>query len=281
MQNKTIRFKKIISRVLLYFCFIFMVSIIFFPFYWILISSFKTQSEIYMSPPTIFPQIFTVSNYVTAFVESDCFRYLLNSVFVSGMSTLVTSVVCVFAAYSLTRLEYKGKEIFLGLLASTQVFPLVVTIVPLYMLYQKINLYNTYTSLILTYSAICIPIAITLLLGYFNDLPKELEEAAKLDGCSRLQVLSKILFPIVKPGIAATAIYIFLNNWQEYLIAVSLIADKAKYTLTIGLSTFQLEHSVNWGALMAVSIVIATPAIIMFFFIEKYFVDSLAGAVKE
>lgn len=279
-MNKNRTFGRLISKILAYTFFLIMIVIILFPVYWIVVSSLKGQNEIYSIPPTFFPKQPMLENYFTAVYESDVLRSLGNSVFVSIVSMTLTIVVCVCAAYSITRLEYKGKKIYYGLIASTQVFPMVVTIVPLYLLFRRVNLYNTYTSLILTYTAVCTPIAFTLLLGYFKDLPKELEEAALIDGCGRIKSLIHILLPIAKSGIAATAIYVFLNCWQEYLVAVSLIGDKAKYTLTICLTTFQSEHAVNWGALMAVSVVIAAPAIVLFFFIEKYFVDSLAGAVK-
>lgn len=271
---------KIFSKVVSYCFFIIMLLIILFPIYWIVVSSLKGKTEIYAIPPAFLPQQPSLDNFVTAIVESDCLRSLGNSVFVSVVSMVLTILVSVCAAYSITRLEFRGKKIYYGLVASTQVFPMVVTIVPLYLLYRSINLYNTYTSLILTYTAICTPIAFTLLLGYFRDLPKELEESAMIDGCGRVRSLIYILLPIARPGIVATAIYVFLNCWQEYLVAVSLIGDRTKYTLTLCLTTFQSEHSVNWGALMAVSVMIAAPAVILFFFIEKYFVDSLAGAVK-
>lgn len=279
MENKE-KFARLLTKILAYVFFAAMLLIILFPVYWIIASSMKGKEEIYAIPPTFLPQHPSFDNFITAITESDCLRSLGNSVFVSTAAMILTIVVCVCAAYSITRLEFKGKKIYFGLIASTQVFPMVVTIVPLYLLFRRVSLYNTHASLILTYTAICTPIAFTLLLGYFRDLPKELEEAALIDGCGRLKCLLHILLPIAKPGIVATGIYIFLNCWQEYLVAVSLIGDRKLYTLTLCLTTFQTEHSVNWGALMAVSVVIAAPAVVLFFFIEKYFVDSLAGAVK-
>lgn len=269
------------GRVLMWLLFLIMVVILFFPFYWIVTSSFKDQSAIYAIPPQWFPLQPTFENYIFAFAESGALRYSLNSLFLAGTTMVLTIVISVCAVYPLTRMQFRGKGTFMALLASTQIFPMVVIIVPMYMMFQKVGLYNTHTSLIFTYTAMCIPIAIVLLMGHFRDLPREIEEAAIIDGCDRLQVLVRVILPISLPGIVSAGIYVFLTNWQEYLAAVSLLADRSKFTLTLGLAMFQTEHSTNWGALMATAVIIAVPAIVLFFAIEKYFIDSMVGSVKE
>lgn len=268
------------SRIIAYFFLLIMLLIILFPLYWIFVSALKSKAEMYAIPPTFIPETPILDNFVMAIWESGCLVSLANSVIVSLSTMVLTIAVCVLAAYAMTRLEFVGKKIYWAIIGSTQIFPIVVSIVPLYLLFRKLGLYNTRLSLILIYTAMCIPIAFTLLLGYFNDLPKELEEAAYIDGCGKMRSLFYVLLPVAKPGIVATGIYVFLNSWQEFLVAVSLIGDRAKFTLTLCLTMFQSEHSVNWGGLMAVSVIIVTPAVILFFFIEKYFVESLAGSVK-
>lgn len=280
MENRT-GWKKGFSRGIMWLLFIIMAVVIFFPFYWIVTSSLKPQDAIYAIPPQWYPYEPTIENYTFAIQESGVLWYSLNSIFVAGMTMLITIIICVMAVYPLTRMQFKGKKFFVGLLACTQVFPMVVIIVPLYMMYQRLGLYNTFTCLIITYVATTIPITIVLLTGYFRDLPREIEEAAIIDGCSRMQVLVKVVLPVSKSGIAAAAIYVFLTIWQEYLAAVSLLSSSSKYTLTVGLSMFQTEHSTNWGALMATAVVIAAPAIVLFFAIQKHFIDSLVGSVKE
>lgn len=270
-----------LKKISLYIAFIVLVLVVFFPAYWIIATSLKTQTEIYASPATLFPQNPTLENYRFAIEEGGVLRFSLNSIFTAGCTMLLTVAVAVLASYPLTRLAFRGKKLFFGLLASTQVFPVVITIVPLYMMYRQAQLYNSYLSLILTYTATCVPVAIVLMMGYFRDIPTELEEAASIDGCGRLRTLWRIILPISRPGIVASGIYIFLTNWQEYLVAVSLISDRAKYTLTLGLTLFQTVHSTNWGALMATAVILAVPAVILFLAIERQFIDGLAGAVKE
>lgn len=272
--------RKFLGKVLTYIFFVMMVVLILFPVYWLVVCSLKENSEIYATPPSFLPTHPTFDNFVGAFRDSDCLMSLLNSVFVSATSMIFTLLVSVCAAYAVTRMRFYGKKIYWTMIACTQVFPMVVAIVPLYLLYRKVGLYNTHTSLILTYTAMCVPIAFTLLIGYFNDLPQALEEAAMVDGCGRIRSMCYILVPVARSGIVATGIYVFLNCWQEFLVAVSLIGERSKYTLTLALTSFQSEHSVNWGGLMAVSVIIGLPAVIMFFFIQKYFVESLSGAVK-
>jgi len=270
-----------ISRIITYACAIFLIVIIFFPFYWIVSSSLKNQSAIFDMPPQMYPHEPTLENYTYAIMNSKILSYSVNSVILAGSTMIACIVISVMAVYPLTRMKFRGKKVFFGLLAITQVFPVVITIVPLYMMFQQTGLYNTRFSLIFTYTATCIPICTVLLMGYFRDIPREMEEASIIDGCNRMQTLLKVVLPISLPGIVASAIYVFLSIWQEYLAAVSLLSDSRKYPLTVGLTLFRSEHTTNWGALMATAVVIAAPAIVLFFAIEKHFIDSLAGSVKE
>ena len=270
-----------IHRLALYLLFAVLAIIIFFPFYWIIVTSLKPQTAIYSADMRLIPTHITLDNYRYALSESDVLRFSVNSLIVGCASMLLTVVLGVMAVYPLVRMNFKGKRFFYGLMASTQVFPLVVTILPLYMFFRRLNLYNTFTSLILLYTATGLPVCIVLLMGHFLDIPRELEDAAFIDGCSRLRCLVQIVMPVVTPAIVSTGIYVFLSNWQEYLAASSLIADRNKFTLTLGLTLFRTQHSTNWGALMATSVLLAVPAIVLFFVIEDYFIDSLAGSVKE
>lgn len=270
----------LLGRIGLYLVFALLIVIIFFPFYWIIVTSFRPETGFYADIRLI-PTSITLENYAKAIRESNVFQFSLNSLFVSGMSMLLTVVISVLAVYPLVRMDFRGKKLFYGLLASTQVFPVVITILPLYMFFRKLNLYNSFTSLILLYTATCLPTAIVLMMGHFRDVPQELEDAAFIDGCSRLRCLIQIVMPVVTPAVVAGGINVFLTNWQEYLAASSLIADRNKFTLTLGLNLFKTQHSTNWGALMATSVILAVPAIILFFLIEDYFIDSMAGSIKE
>lgn len=272
---------QVIRKALLYTLFLVVILLIFFPFYWIIATSLKDSSAIYAFPPEYIPKHPTLENYRFSIEESNILSFSWNSLWVGVVSMILTVIISTMAAYPLTRMVFRGKRLFLGLLASTQVFPVVVTIIPLYILFRSMGLYNSLASLVLLYTATCVPVAIVLLTGYFRDIPKELEEAAVIDGCGRFRSFIQIVLPVVRSGIVAAGIYVFLSNWQEYLAASSLIADRAKYTLTLGLTLFQSEHSTNWGALMATAVLLAIPAVILFFCIQNYFIDSLAGSIKE
>ncbi len=267
-------------RIGLYLIFAVLVVIIFFPFYWIIVTSLKPQTGIY-ADIRLLPTSVTLENYAYAIAQSNVFQFSLNSIIVSVASMVTTVTLSVMAVYPLVRMQFRGKKLFYGLMASTQVFPMVITILPLYMFFRKLNLYNSFTSLILLYTATGLPTCIVLLMGHFRDVPAELEDAAFIDGCSRLRCLLQIVLPVVTPAVVSGGIYVFLSNWQEYLAASSLIADRNKYTLTLGLTLFKTQHSTNWGALMATSVILAVPAIILFFLIEDYFIDSMAGSIKE
>lgn len=281
MKLKRHNFNWFAAKLAQYFCFAILALVIFFPFYWIIASSLKTENAIYAVPPELFPKHPTLENYLFSIADSGVLKFSVNSIFVGCSTMFLTIAISVMAVYPLTRMKFKGKKLFFGLLASTQVFPMIITIVPLYIMYRKAHIYNTFASLILTNTATCIPIAIVLLTGYFRDVPRAMEEAGVIDGCNRLRLLLNIIIPTSLPGIVASGIYVFLTVWQEYLASVSLISDRAKYTLTLGLTLFQTEHSTNWGALMATAVILAAPAILLFFGIEKYFIDSLVGSVKE
>ncbi len=195
----------------------------FFPFYWIIATSFKTPIDIYKVPPAIIPGSITFENYITAFTKNHIDVFMVNSLIVSVPSVFLSTLISVFGAYAASRLAFKGKKVFKAGLVSTQFFPMIVILIPLFMLCRILKLYNSYMALILPYIATQVPISILLLSNYFADIPREMEEAARIDGCSRMQTLMKVILPLAVPGIAATSIYSFVQVWQEYLIASSFI----------------------------------------------------------
>ncbi|MBR1918592.1 MAG: carbohydrate ABC transporter permease [Spirochaetales bacterium] len=269
------------TSILIYFLALVMLFIILFPFYWIVCTSFKETLDIYVIPPEFIPRKIDLSNYMLAFN-----RYKVQNFFKNSMQVTVTTVVCTtligsLAAFSLTRLQFKGSKALKRLLGITQMFPVVVLLVPLFLLCTKMRMYNKLQSLVLPYIALQLPVSIILQSGYYKDVPQALEEAAKLDGCSTLQILYHIFFPIVTPGIVATGVYTFIQVWQEFLIASSLITKKVMFTLTVGLTTFKGDEMNDWGSLMATSVIIAIPALILFNLSQEFFINKVAGSVKE
>jgi len=258
----------------------FLFVLIIFPFYWIILSSFKNFLEIFEVPIRFLPKRLDFTNYVEVFTEYHIGTYLINSVVITISTVLITTTISTLASFSLTRLNFKGGRAFVKFLQMSQMFPVVVILVPLYLMCTRMGLVGTKSSLILPYVAVQIPVSIILLSTYFVDIPKEIEEAALIDGCSLFQMFSRIMLPLATSGIVAVSIYTFIQVWQEFLIASSFVRKSIHYTLTVGLSTFKGEF-INWGGLMATSVIIAIPAMILFTMSQDFFINRLAGSVKE
>lgn len=252
-----------------------------FPFYWIFLTSFKTPFEIYEVPPRFLPTRLSLFNYVDAFANYKIGRFSYNSLIVTSSTVLGTTVFSALAAFAIARLKFFGSKSLQSVLAGSQMFPVVVLLVPLFIFCVRLNLYDSHLSLILPYIAIQIPVSIILQISYFKDVPKELEDAAKIDGCNTFQVFSLVMLPLVSSGTAAVSIYTFIQVWQEFLISSSFITTRDLFTLTVGLTTFKGEYATEWGALMATSVIIALPAMILFTTSQDFFINRLAGGVKE
>ncbi|NCB65726.1 MAG: carbohydrate ABC transporter permease [Bacilli bacterium] len=269
------------SHVIIYVFAVVMFLIIFFPFYWIVVTSFKDTMSIYDLPPQLFPKRIDLSNYILSFQKYNVGRYFMNSIKVAVITVVITTLLGSLAAFALTRLHFFGSGVIKKFLGTTQMFPVVVLLVPLFIFCNSLKLYNSLTSIILPYIALQLPVSIILQMGYYRDVPQALEEASKIDGCSTMQILRYVFLPLVTPGIVATGVYTFIQVWQEFLIASSFITNRKNFTLTVGLTTFKGDEMVDWGALMATSVIIAIPALILFNVAQDFFINKLAGSVKE
>lgn len=258
-----------------------MVAISVFPILWMFDSSLKGQSEIYSSPPTFAIDHVTFENYIRVIFESSIPRAFLNSVIVSFSATLITVILGCLAGYGFSRYRFKGKKaMYVGLLYG-QMMPAVVLIIPIYLVFSKIGLMDSYFSLILPDVAITIPLATLMLKGFFDGVPIELEEAARLDGSSKLGILWRIVVPIARPGLVSVAIYTFLVTWEEFIFALNLTNSEKIRTLPIAINMFKGEFIIDWGAIMASGAVISLPVILIFVLCNKVFVKGLAeGSVK-
>lgn len=270
-----------LANVVIYLMAAFLLILIVFPFYWIICTSFKDTLDIYVIPPEMFPKSFRLANYLLAFSKYKVMTFLGNSLKVTISTVLLTTLIGSLASYSLTRLDFKGSRLLRKFLGVTQMFPVVVLIVPLFIFCTRLGMYNRLPSLILPYVALQLPVSIILQSVYYKDVPVALEEAAKLDGCNTIQMFSHIFLPLVTPGVVATGVYTFIQVWQEFLIASSLITKKSMFTLTVGLTTFKGDEMTDWGSLMATSVIIAIPALILFNLSQDFFINKVAGAVKE
>lgn len=269
------------TQILIYLVLLAAVCWTLFPFYWTAVTSFKESAEIGGKPLTYWPRIFTVENYIQAWKRGGFSGYFLNSLKVSLISTVFTVLFSAMDGYALARYQFRGKNVFLLLLLCTQFFPTAMLIIPLFKIYNASHLINNHLSLILTYTVFHIPFNAALMRGFINGIPVSLEEAAMVDGCSRVQAVVRVLLPMLLPGLAAVSAYSFISCWNEYLYALMFMTSDVNYTIPVGLSMTIGEYSINYGQLCAGSMIALLPVILMFAYVQKYMVSGLgAGGVK-
>ena len=257
------------------------IIIFFFPFFWIITSSFKSPEEIIATSTTIIPRSFTLEHYDKILFNSDFFIYLKNSLIVSFSSMIISIILSVSAAYGLHKLKFYGNKFVEYSLLVTYAFPGVILLVPIYLLFAKVNLLNSYFALIIVNVLFATPFAVWMLKAFFKLIPNEIEEAAYIDGASRYVVISRIIVPLAAPGIASVAIFCFIISWTEYLFASILISGDNLKTLPVGLAGIVGQYQIDWGFLLSGAVLASLPVILLFVFIGKYFVSGLTeGAVK-
>lgn len=254
-----------------------------FPLYWVLITSFKTNLESYLYPPTFWPNDFTAESYVRLVTENNqFFTYYANNFIVSGTVAAITLFASFLAGYALSRLKVKLNALVIALLTASQMFPVVSRLISLYGILRSVNLINTLPGLILAITASQIPFCTMLMLSFFDGVPAGIEEAATVDGAGRWRIIFCIDLPLVSGGMLAVGIYAFLMTWDDFLHAAILIQNDALRTLSVGISARYLgELSYDWSLVNTISIVGILPMLLLFFFFQKYMVKGLvAGAVK-
>lgn len=257
------------------------ISFICFPFYWTLVTSFKLEGDIVKRPVRYWPQPATLDNYITAWRDVGFSQYFLNSLVVSSVACIMTVISALLVGYALSRFRFKGKQPFMLVLLCTQFIPSAMLIIPLFITFSKLHLINSHWSLILVYTTFQIPFSSIMMKGFVEKIPFNLEEAAFVDGCTRLQALVRVVLPILGPGVVACASFAFISCWNEFLFALMFVNNTKKFTIPVGLSFMQGQFDINYGALAAGSIIALIPAILMFMYVQKYLVGGLtAGAVK-
>ena len=252
-----------------------------FPFAWMALSSIKTLGELYTVPPHWWPDMPTIANYANVLFDSNIPRYFLNSVIISVGSTGLALALAIFASYGFARFEFRGKPFWQAFVLIGQLLPTAAIIVPLFITLRVLGLVNTYWGLILVYMIITLPLSVWMLTSYMKAIPPEVEEAAIIDGSSRLGVLFRITLPLSMPGLIAVLVYAFVTTWNEFIFALCFATDSSVKTLPIGLSEFSTEFNTDWGAVMAASVVMTLPIALLFLSMQKLFVGGLtAGATK-
>ncbi|MDR3111754.1 MAG: carbohydrate ABC transporter permease [Elusimicrobiota bacterium] len=274
------KLKRSISATITHFILIIVSLSCVFPVFWMVSSSLKTQEEVF-SKMSLLPSTWNWSNYVTAFVKADFGQYFLNSVFYTVVGVFFVIFISTLAAYAFARLEFFGKSFFFYLLIATLLIPIPGVFVPLFLLLKNLSLLDTRTGLLLCYISNGLAFAIFLLKGFFDELPKEVEEAALIDGCSRFGIYYRIALPLAKPAIATLVIMNALTIWNEFLLALVVLQDKAKMPIQRGLMVFQGTFVTDYPLLMAGLTIATIPIVIVYLYMQKHIIKGIAaGALK-
>lgn len=247
-----------------------------------LVTSFKTYPEIYKYPINYIPEKITLEHYLSIFSTSHLQRYMLNSVIVSTGAVIFTLLISLLPAYAFSRFDFPYKNILLPSIIVCMMLPQLVLVVPFLRILMSLKLINTHTGLILVYLTLTTAVAIWFLVSFFEKIPKELEEAAMIDGCGRLRTLINIVLPIMRPGISAVAIYAFFLSWNEFMFALSYLSSSNALTLPVFLGRFVGQYQTRWGELFAGSVISYLVPLIAFALLQKQFITALVkGAIKE
>ena len=254
-----------------------------FPVYWIASNSFKFDIDIFSVPPLWFPTNPTLKHYHAAFVERPFLQYGLNSLIVAVATTCVSVVLGTMAGYALARFRYPGGsryQISFWIL-STRMMPPIVSIIPLYLFFNYFSMLNTKTALVIAYTAFNLPFATWMMMGYYRSIPEEIEDAAMIDGCNRLQAFFLVVLPLVRPALLAVALLAFTASWNEFLYAFTFLRSRELYTLPVGLSQLIVGDIQPWGLLMAASLLTAVPVATVYIVAQRLMVSGLtAGSLK-
>jgi multiple sugar transport system permease protein len=252
-----------------------------FPLYWLFKIAITPDKLIYTEGTKLWPTSYTFENFTTVIFQTDFLQYFGNSLYVSLGTALLTTLFAAGAGYAFSRFDFAGKKLIVAIMLITQMFPLLMIIAPIYKIVSSLGMLNSLTSLIVVYTAFNVPFATFLMQSFFDGIPKDLEEAAMIDGCTRFQALRKVIFPLTLPGLGATLGFVFTAAWSELLFALMLISKNEAMTFPVGLLTFVSKFSVDWGQMMAAGVLALIPSCLFFIFIQRYLVQGLtSGAVK-
>jgi len=254
--------------------------IIDFPLIWMIISSFKTYEEIFRIPIVYIPSKITLRHYAKA-LRVGVARAFMNSILLAMMTSLLTITIALLPAYSFSRFNFRGKYPMLLSLLITQAFPQIVFVIPMLLILKRIGLINTLPGVAISYLPFTTPVVVWILINFFNSIPKELEEAALVDGCGRIRAFFNVVLPLSAPSIAAAGVYAFVVAWSELMFQLTFLTTPEKMTLSVFLTSFMAQYQTRWGPLFAGCVITSIPPIVFFLLLQKYFVKGLtAGAIK-
>lgn len=265
-------------------CYLLLIPILFFillPFFWTVVTAFKPESEIIKSPISYLPKPVTFENFKTIWDSIGFSRFFFNSTLVCVISVFFIVVFAVMTGYAMQRFRFKGRQLFMIALLCTQFIPTSMLLIPLATLYRNLGIINTFSCLIITYITFELPFAAILMRGFVSSVPFEVEEAAMIDGCNRVQAILQVVIPVLIPGIVAAGAFAFVGCWNEFLFALMFTSSNSHFTIPVGLSYMRGQYAVAYGSLAAGSLIALLPPVLLFAYLQKYLVQGLsAGAIK-
>ncbi len=253
-----------------------------FPIVQVFTISLRPGDKLLSTSLEIIPDGATFNSYIAIFRDHPFAQWMLNSLLVTLTVTLVSVALASTAGYAFSRYKFWGRDSGMIILIATQMFPVTMLLLPLFIMLIQLGIYDSYSGLIVAYSATALPFCIWQMKGFYDTIPRSLEEAARIDGCTEVQTFWKVIFPLAQPALVITALFSFMSAWSEYLVAAVLIQDPALFTLPMGLKAFQSDLEVAWGLYSAGAIVVSIPVVILFIALSRYLVSGLTlGSVKE
>jgi multiple sugar transport system permease protein len=251
------------------------------PFLWMALTSLKTDAEAVRIPPSIWPEEPTLDGYVQILRYGDFPTYFMNSFIVAFGSAALSTAIGALGGYGLSRFRFRGRAIILAMVLFSQVLPGILLVGPYFEMLSRIGLYNSYIGLILAFTSLTLPFSLWMLKGYTDTIPRDLDDAAMVDGCTSLGAFRRVIFPLVAPGVVATLVFAFLLAWGDLLWALVLTSGDDMATLTLGLTRLVTQFRTVWPQLMAGSVVAAVPSIVLYVWLQRYLVEGISGgAVK-
>lgn len=276
------KFKEVLSKIILFYIpiltmIIFVVS----PFLWALSTSLKRTKDVFQSPIKYIPDPATMENFITSWQRYQFSMYFKNSLFIAICSLVFIVMLSVFNGYALSRFNFKGKNVFLIILLCTQLLPVIIFIIPLFLIFKSFGIIDTPLAIILFYIVHNIPFNTLLMKGFIGNVPIQIDEAAMVDGANRFRIIFLLIPPVILPGIVAVSAFAFIGCWNEFLVAFSFITTASKFTISVALKSLISESAVEFTTLAAGSIIALIPPLILFSYIQKYLVSGLSdGSVK-
>ena len=281
-KARPIRWGKVLRETLAYIAILIALGVTLMPLIWLFFTSIRPLTEIATTRLIFFPRQITWDNYVAAFRTYNVLTYVINTLIVCIGTVLVNLILGLPAAYAIARYSFRGERSVFSLLILLRMIPLVAVMVPLFLIFSGLGLLNSYAALIMAHSAFKLPVTIWLLRAFIIDIPRELDDSARVDGCSTWGLITRITLPLVKPGLAATAVLAFLATWNDHWVTLILSSSIDTEMIALGLTKFVLEYGVAWGPLTAAGVLMFVPTLVFVFVAERYLVRGLTmGAVKE